>query len=114
MNQLIELWKQFSDLTFWENILNLFRSFGPLAPVGLAALESVIPPIPLIGIVALNIVAYGTFLGAFYSWIGTCIGCTMMFFFWRCVFQRLVRWNKTQINAQIPISNQIIINDQVY
>lgn len=90
MNQLMELWKQFSDLTFWENVLNSFRSIGPLAPVGLAALESVIPPIPLVGIVALNIVAYGTFLGALYSWIGTCIGCTLMFFFWRCIFQRLV------------------------
>ncbi len=90
MNQLIELWKQFSDLAFWEGVLNLFRSFGPLAPVGLAALESVIPPIPLVGIVALNIVAYGTFLGALYSWIGTCIGCSFMFFFWRCIFQKLV------------------------
>ncbi len=90
MNQLMELWRQLSDISFWESLLESFRSFGPLAPIILAALESVIPPIPLVGIVALNIVAYGAFFGAVYSWIGTIIGCTFMFFFWRFVFRKLV------------------------
>lgn len=90
MKNLLEIWKLFSDVSFWENMLQLFRSFGILAPIFLAALESVIPPIPLVGIVALNVAAYGAIKGGIYSWIGTCLGCTFMFFFWRLIFRRWI------------------------
>jgi uncharacterized membrane protein YdjX (TVP38/TMEM64 family) len=44
--------------------------------------------LPLTAIVAWNVAAYGFYLGAMYSWIGTCIGCTVSFLFWRTVLGR--------------------------
>lgn len=78
-------------LDFWMRQLDNYRSFGLLAPVFLAALEALIPPLPLVAIVTLNIAAHGTVLGVAASWIGTCIGCTIVFFFVRIVLRRLIR-----------------------
>jgi len=77
-----------TSLEFWEKALDSFHSLGPAFPIILAALESIIPPLPLFAIITLNIAAYGTFLGFLYSWIGTCIGCTIVFCFFRYVIKR--------------------------
>ncbi len=88
--QLIHFYNLLSSIDFWREVLDKFRSFGIFMPIFLAALESFIPPIPLVGIVALNVAAYGPFQGILYSWIGTCIGCTGVFFFWRKLLLRFM------------------------
>ena len=77
-------------LDFWMRQLDNYRDFGLLAPVFLAALEALIPPLPLVAIVTLNIAAHGTVLGVAASWIGTRIGCTIVFFVLRIVLRGLI------------------------
>ncbi len=68
-----------TSLAFWLQLFERYESLGPLAPVALAMLESLIPPLPLIAIVTLNVAACGPLFGFLYSWAGTCAGCTIVF-----------------------------------
>ncbi|MBQ6595061.1 MAG: TVP38/TMEM64 family protein [Clostridia bacterium] len=70
-----------------QTLLLRFKDLGILAPILLTMLESVFPPLPLIGIVALNVLSHGAFKGALLSWIGTCVGCTLMYLFYRWLFR---------------------------
>ncbi len=73
------------DLTFWEGLLAQFQYLGAPAPIFLAALESLIPALPLVGIVLLNVAAHGFFWGLIYSWVGSLAGSTIVFLFFRNV-----------------------------
>lgn len=83
------------ELSFWENLLSQFQYLGAPAPIFLAGLESLIPALPLVGIVLLNVTAHGFFWGLVYSWVGACVGSTIVFFFFRNVvgryFERFAR-----------------------
>lgn len=84
----MEFLHQLGTLDFWKTLLDGFGDLGPLAPIALAMVESVFPPLPLIAIVALNVAAHGGFLGFAYSWIGVLLGGTLMFLLWRRVVKR--------------------------
>lgn len=71
--------------SFWIKVLENYRGFGPLAPIFLAMLESFIPALPLIAIVAFSIGAYGPFFGFFYSYIGSLGGSILVFLLFRRV-----------------------------
>lgn len=91
--QLTEWFELFTSLEFWEEALASFQALGPFVPIALAALESLIPALPLVAIVTMNVAAHGTVLGFVYSWIGTCVGCTIVFSFFRRVVKPLFdRW----------------------
>ncbi|MCI2047474.1 MAG: VTT domain-containing protein [Faecalibacterium sp.] len=91
--QLAEWYALFTSLAFWEGILDAFQNLGPLVPIALAALESLIPALPLVAIVTLNVAGHGALWGLLYSWVGTCVGCTIVFLFFRLVFKKaFVRW----------------------
>ena len=96
MNATLAHWYQMAtSLTFWEQLLDSFQNFGPLVPIALAALESLIPALPLVAIVLVNVAAHGVVLGFLYSWIGTSIGCAIVFCFFRVVCKDLfARWAK--------------------
>ena len=79
-----------------QALLDRFKDFGVLAPILLTMLESVFPPLPLIGIVALNVLSHGVLKGALLSWIGTCLGCTLVFLFYRWLFRVFRRHAKKQ------------------
>ncbi len=89
--QLVELLQQLTTLEFWEHLLDSFQGLGPIAPIVLTALESLIPALPLVGIVTVNVAAHGPLLGFLYSWIGTCLGCFFMFFVFRKLFSNFAR-----------------------
>lgn len=89
--QLMDLLRQFTTLEFWENLLDSFQGLGPLVPILLTALESLIPALPLVGIVTVNVAAHGPLFGFLYSWVGTCLGCFCMFFIFRKLFGNLAR-----------------------
>ncbi|MFI3170321.1 MAG: VTT domain-containing protein [Faecalibacterium sp.] len=76
---------QLLELSFWENLLAQFQYLGAGAPILLAAIESLIPALPLVGIVLLNVTAHGFFWGLAYSWVGASVGSTIVFFFFRKV-----------------------------
>ncbi len=84
----IEGWARFATLEFWEALLDSFQILGPVAPILLASVESFIPALPLVAIVALNVLAHGPLWGFLYSWAGTCVGCTLVFLFFRKVVKR--------------------------
>ena len=84
-----ELWNNLTSVDYWLDLLDKFQQLGPVVPIAMAAIESLIPPLPLVAIVLMNVAAHGPFWGFLYSWMGTCIGCTIVFFFYRLLFMRL-------------------------
>ena len=90
----IEKWYNLlTSLDFWIQFLNQFIDLGPLAPILLALIESLIPALPLFAIVTFNITAYGPVLGFLYSWIGSTLGSILVFCFFRYFVKRyLSEW----------------------
>lgn len=68
-------------------LINAFEDFstkfissgGVLYGFLLVLLESVIPALPLGVFVALNVNAFGMFMGIFISWAATCLGCFLSY-----------------------------------
>lgn len=81
--QIINLLQQMGTVEFWETLFHSFRILGPVAPILLAMVESFIPVLPLVAIVTLNVAAHGMVPGFLYSWIGSSLGSTVVFLFWR-------------------------------
>lgn len=75
--------QEIGTVEFWENLFHSFRILGPLAPILLAMIESILPFLPLVAIVTLNVAAHGMLLGFLYSWIGAAAGSTIVFLFFR-------------------------------
>lgn len=86
--QLVGWWEQITSLEFWETLLDSFQILGPAVPILLACIESFIPALPLVAIVTLNVLAHGPLWGFLYSWLGTSLGCTLVFLFFRKVVKR--------------------------
>lgn len=64
----------------WTVIMEWIRQLTPWAGIGLAALESLFPPIPLTAVVAANVAAFGPLFGFLYSWLGAALGSALVFF----------------------------------
>ncbi|HAM62153.1 MAG: hypothetical protein A2Y20_02300 [Firmicutes bacterium GWF2_51_9] len=78
---------------FWFAVAETFKGLGPLAPIFLALIESVIPALPLLVIITFNTSVYGPVLGFIFSWAGTTLGAIVMFYFHRYVFKKfLIQW----------------------
>lgn len=88
--EIIEYFHLINTVEFWDELFHSFRILGPTVPILLAAMESLIPALPLIAIVTLNVAAHGVVLGFLYSWIGACVGSTVVFMFFRKIGKRLV------------------------
>ncbi|MCM3567809.1 TVP38/TMEM64 family protein [Neobacillus mesonae] len=75
----------FETIKAWftiENMMNLiqeYRSFGPLPGILLTVLEAFLPFLPLFIFVMANANAFGLWMGFLYSWIGACIGALLVF-----------------------------------
>lgn len=62
-----------------QDLLERYRSLGPLPGIALTFAKSFIPPMPTIVIVGVNAAVYGLWLGFLYSWIGIVGGCMTTF-----------------------------------
>ncbi|WP_245850998.1 TVP38/TMEM64 family protein [Paenibacillus herberti] len=60
-------------------LLDRYRSFGPLPGILLTFLKSFVPPLPTLLIVGVNAAVYGLWAGFLYSWIGLVAGCMTTF-----------------------------------
>jgi uncharacterized membrane protein YdjX (TVP38/TMEM64 family) len=76
---------QWTDPVFWNEIAHRIEAFGIFAPIFLAMLESLIPALPLVLIVILNVNIYGLGVGFITSYLGTMLGATIMFLFYRTI-----------------------------
>ena len=74
-----------TDPLFWTSLTSKVASFGIFAPLFLAMLESLIPALPLVLIVILNVNIYGLGVGFLTSYLGTMLGATIMFMFYRTI-----------------------------
>lgn len=84
-----------------QELLQHYAALGPLPGLLLPFLESIFPFLPLVLFVAANAAAYGFWLGAFLSWLGTCIGGIVVFLFFRNVAKkRLKRWIEKSVKIQ--------------
>lgn len=76
-----------------ENIMDLiqeYRSFGPLPGIMLPMIEAFLPFLPLVLFVMANASAFGLWLGFLYSWLGSCIGALILFLLIRKYGQKRV------------------------
>jgi uncharacterized membrane protein YdjX (TVP38/TMEM64 family) len=76
-----------------ENIMDLiqeYRSFGPIPGVVLPMIEAFLPFLPLFIFVMANASAFGLWLGFLYSWLGSCIGALLLFLLIRKYGQKRV------------------------
>ena len=75
----------FETLKEWftlENIMQLiqeYRSFGPIPGILLPMLEAFLPFLPLVLFVMANANAFGLWFGFIFSWIGACVGALLVF-----------------------------------
>ncbi|MEC1524042.1 TVP38/TMEM64 family protein [Neobacillus niacini] len=76
-----------------ENIMDLiqeYRSFGPIPGVVLPMIEAFLPFLPLVIFVMANASAFGLWLGFLYSWLGSFLGALLLFFLIRKYGQKRV------------------------
>lgn len=76
-----------------ENIMELieeYRSFGPLPGIVLPMIEAFLPFLPLFIFVMANASAFGLWMGFLYSWLGSCVGALMLFLLIRKYGQKRV------------------------
>ena len=76
-----------------EHIMELidkYRSFGPLPGIFLPMLEAFLPFLPLFLFVMANANAFGLWMGFLFSWIGATIGALLVFILVRKYGQRRV------------------------
>lgn len=73
-------------VSFNENIINIleeYKRLGPLLAVFLPLIEAFLPFLPLILFVIANSAVFGLYKGFLYSWLGTSIGCLLVFWLLR-------------------------------
>ncbi len=106
---LLSVFEDITKIEFWEKLFESFANLGPLLPIFLAMIESIIPALPLVAIVAINVAAHGPLLGFLYSWGGSCLGCTIVFFFFRCVFKKLTdKIGKDKMDSKINKARKVV------
>ncbi|WP_062352159.1 TVP38/TMEM64 family protein [Bacillus kwashiorkori] len=72
--------KEFLTPDNLTELIQSYRSFGPIIGITLPLIEAFLPFLPLFIFVMVNASAYGLWLGFLFSWIGACSGA--MFVFW--------------------------------
>ncbi|MED3551495.1 TVP38/TMEM64 family protein [Cytobacillus praedii] len=94
----------FKDLFTLENIRDLiekYRSFGPLPGLLLPMLEAFLPFLPLFIFVMANANAFGLWIGFLLSWIGSTVGALLVFLLVRKYGQkRMLRFLKKSPKVQ--------------
>jgi uncharacterized membrane protein YdjX (TVP38/TMEM64 family) len=90
MFQWFEPYMKYLEPDFWFSVAEAFKGLGPIAPIFLAFIESIIPALPLLVIITFNTSVYGPVLGFIYSWVGTTAGAIVMFSFYRFIFRRFL------------------------
>lgn len=106
--------------SFVDFLTSFLSSGGIIFGFLLVLLESAIPALPLGVFVALNIHAFGFFIGIFISWLATCIGCAISYFIFynlsnKIIYKLLSKNTKNKIDKaikkfqKISFSNLVII-----
>ena len=87
--------------SFVQLITSYLQQFGIPFGILLIIVESIIPALPLGVFVAFNMMAFGGGVGFIISWISTCVGCCLSYFFFNKILSKWVLKNtkkKKQLN----------------
>lgn len=74
---------EWANLETLEEIMNTYKTFGPLIGILLPMLEAFLPFLPLVVFIVANVTAYGLLLGFILSWVGSVLGAYIVFLFVR-------------------------------
>lgn len=74
-----EFFKDWFTLEHIMELIEKYRSFGPLPGILLPLIEAFLPFLPLFLFVMANANAFGLWLGFLFSWIGSTIGALLVF-----------------------------------
>lgn len=100
----INLIKEWFTLEKIMDLIDSYRSFGPLPGVLLPMIEAFIPFLPLFVFIMANVNAFGFWLGFLYSWAGTIIGALLVFsIIRRYGKKRLLRFLSNHKKVQKPM-----------
>lgn len=83
--------KYFDEEQLYENVMEALESYerlGPLIGISLPLIEAILPFLPIIVFVFVNIAAFGLVKGFLYSWIGATIGSIIVFLLFRQLGKR--------------------------
>ena len=81
--------------SFVQLITSYLERFGLPFGFTLFILESIIPILPLGVFVAFNMMAFGGVTGFMISWVATCVGCFLSYFFFYRIFSKII-FNNTK------------------
>ncbi|MBQ7136670.1 MAG: VTT domain-containing protein [Bacilli bacterium] len=79
--------------SFVQLITSYLQQFGVPFGILLIISESIIPALPLGVFIAFNMMAFGSVKGFILSWIATCIGCYLSYFFFSKLFSKMLLKN---------------------
>jgi len=90
--------------SFVQLITSYLQQFGVPFGILLIISESIIPALPLGVFIAFNMMAFGGVVGFIVSWLATCIGCYLSYFF----FSKLLsNWVFKNINKREKLSKVV-------
>ena len=69
-------------------VTSYLQQFGVIFGIILIIMESIIPVLPLGVFIAFNMMAFGGIVGFIISWIATCIGCVLSYYFFSKLFSK--------------------------
>jgi len=76
------------DQEFLREVVATHWYLGPLIGFGLPFVESLLPVLPLVAIVAINTYIFGPYLGFLFSYAGNVVGSLLVFTFFKYVFRK--------------------------
>lgn len=96
-----ELMKEWFTIDNIMELIEKYRSFGPLPGMLLPMLEAFFPFLPLFLFVMANANAFGLWFGFLFSWIGACVGALLVFLLVRKFGQkRILKFLKRHSKVQ--------------
>lgn len=90
-----------------QHKLESYSAFGPLPGIIAPFLESLLPFLPLLLLIAVNANIYGLGLGILYSWVGVCCGCILVFWLARRLGGHFRGWLQRKFPASARFFNWI-------
>ncbi len=108
IHDLNQFFKLILDTNTWISIAKYFYILGPIAPIGLAFIESIIPALPLIVIVTWNVYSFGPILGFLYSWMGSVLGSFVVFSFFRLLSNSFLKNRLNQRKSIIQFEEKVL------
>ncbi len=81
------MFEKILDQEYLRELINAYWYLGPLIGIGLPFIESLLPILPLVAIVTLNIYIFGPVLGFTFSYIGNVVGSFIVYTAFRYFFK---------------------------